>query len=55
MVQAQDVLGLGSESRMNYPSRAVGNWRWRMQPGALTRALARRLRVATEDAGRLPS
>jgi 4-alpha-glucanotransferase len=55
MVQAQDVLGLGSDARMNYPSRAAGNWRWQMRPGALTRALARRLRAATEEAGRLGS
>jgi 4-alpha-glucanotransferase len=54
MVQAQDVLGLGSEGRMNYPSRATGNWRWRLRAGALTPALARRLRVLTEEAGRLP-
>jgi 4-alpha-glucanotransferase len=53
MVQAQDVLGLGSEARMNDPARAGGSWRWRMEPGALTRALARRLRDATEAAGRL--
>jgi 4-alpha-glucanotransferase len=26
----QDVLGLGSEARMNTPSVASGNWRWRM-------------------------
>jgi 4-alpha-glucanotransferase len=55
MVQAQDVLGLRSEARMNYPSRASGNWRWQLRAGALTPALARRLRVLTEDAGRLPS
>ena len=36
MIQAQDVLGLGSEARMNIPGRATGSWRWRMQPGALT-------------------
>ena len=54
MVQAQDVLGLGSEARMNDPSRAGGSWRWRMAPRALTPALARRLRAATEEAGRLP-
>lgn len=53
MVQAQDVLGLGSRARMNLPSRAAGNWRWQMQPGALTPALARRLRETTEEAGRL--
>jgi 4-alpha-glucanotransferase len=55
MVQAQDVLGLGSEARMNYPSRAAGNWRWQMRSGALTPSLARRLREATEEAGRLAS
>ncbi|MFN8205436.1 MAG: 4-alpha-glucanotransferase [Solirubrobacteraceae bacterium] len=54
MVQAQDVLGLGSEARMNVPGRATGSWRWRMAPGALTDALGRRLRAVTEEAGRLP-
>jgi 4-alpha-glucanotransferase len=53
MMQAQDVLGLGSEARMNAPGRARGAWRWRIQAGALTPALARRLREATEAAGRI--
>ncbi len=53
MVQAQDILGLGSEARMNDPGRPSGNWRWQMEPGALTPALASRLREATEDSGRL--
>ncbi len=53
MIQAQDVLGLGSEARMNQPARIGGNWRWRMEPGALTPALARRLREVTAEAGRL--
>jgi 4-alpha-glucanotransferase len=52
MMQAQDVLGLGSEARMNAPGRAQNSWRWRMEAGALTPALARRLRAATEAAGR---
>jgi 4-alpha-glucanotransferase len=55
MMQAQDVLGLGSEGRMNDPTRAVGNWQWQLEPGALTPKLARRLREATNDAGRLPA
>jgi 4-alpha-glucanotransferase len=55
MMQAQDILGLGSEARMNDPGRAGGSWRWQLRPGALTRPLARRLREATEAAGRLPS
>jgi 4-alpha-glucanotransferase len=54
MVQAQDVLGLGSEARMNVPGRATGSWRWRMERDALTREHARRLRAMTEEAGRLP-
>jgi 4-alpha-glucanotransferase len=52
MMQVQDVLGLGSEARMNAPGRVGGNWRWQMERGALTPALARRLREATEAAGR---
>ncbi|MFT3865672.1 MAG: 4-alpha-glucanotransferase [Solirubrobacterales bacterium] len=55
MIQLQDVLGLGSEARMNTPG-TVGprNWTWRMEPGALTPELAARLRAATTAAGRLP-
>jgi 4-alpha-glucanotransferase len=53
MLQAQDVLWLGSEARMNTPGRARGNWRWQLRDGALTAALARRLREATEASGRL--
>ena len=44
----QDVLGIGSEGRMNRPGTAKGNWRWRLEPGALTPALARRLRELAE-------
>jgi 4-alpha-glucanotransferase len=54
MIQAQDVLGLGSEARMNDPASASGSWRWQMRKGALTRPLAARLREATAEAGRLP-
>jgi 4-alpha-glucanotransferase len=54
MLQVQDVLGLGSEARMNAPGRAAGNWRWQMRDGSLTPALAGRLREATGEAGRLP-
>jgi 4-alpha-glucanotransferase len=55
VVQAQDLLGLGSEARMNDPRRAGGNWRWQLESRALTRALAARMREATEAAGRLPA
>jgi 4-alpha-glucanotransferase len=52
MMQAQDILGLGSEARMNAPGRIGTAWQWQMERGALTPALARRLRAATEAAGR---
>jgi 4-alpha-glucanotransferase len=54
MIPAQDVLGLGSEARMNTPGRSEGNWRWRLEPGQLTDELAARLREATGRSGRLP-
>ncbi len=52
---AQDLLGLGSEARMNVPGEPTGNWRWRLRRGQLTRELAARLREATAAAGRLPA
>ncbi len=51
MMQAQDVLSLGSGARMNAPG-IEGGWRWRMERGALTPDLAARLRALTEAAGR---
>jgi 4-alpha-glucanotransferase len=50
----QDVLGLGSEARMNRPGRASGNWGWRFRSGDLQPELAARLRDLTEIYGRLP-
>lgn len=55
MLQAQDLLQLGSGARMNTPGRATGNWSWRLPPGQLTATHAARLREATAEAGRLPS
>jgi len=53
MTQLQDLLGLTSGARMNTPGRASGNWSWRLERGLLDAELARRLREATEQAGRL--
>ena len=55
MVPAQDVLGLGSDARMNHPGEVYGNWSWQLEPGALTPALAARLRDATARGSRLPA
>jgi 4-alpha-glucanotransferase len=53
IVPAQDVLGLGSEARMNRPGTVEGNWGWRLERDQLTSALAARLRKATERGRRL--
>ncbi|RRA47345.1 4-alpha-glucanotransferase [Acidipila sp. EB88] len=44
----QDVLELGSEARMNVPSAATGNWSWRYNQSALTRAIADKLSAITD-------
>ena len=54
VAQMQDVLGLGAESRMNLPSTLGGNWQWRMEAGAATPELAKKLRYYTGLYGRLP-
>jgi 4-alpha-glucanotransferase len=43
MVQLQDVLGLGSEARMNHPSTIFGNWEWRCMTKQMTHQSSRRL------------
>ena len=54
LIPLQDVLGLGSEARMNTPSVNGGNWRWRLAPGQLTTELAARLAHLAELTDRLP-
>jgi 4-alpha-glucanotransferase len=53
MVPAQDLLGLGTEARMNIPGTPEGNWGWRLANGALTSELAQRLQNLTIQHGRL--
>jgi 4-alpha-glucanotransferase len=52
VVPAQDVLGLGSDARMNRPGQIGGNWSWRLARGQLTAAHAARLREGVEAANR---
>jgi 4-alpha-glucanotransferase len=40
----QDVLRVGGEGRMNYPSRLGGNWEWRMSEDAMNDSLAGQVR-----------
>lgn len=44
----QDVLGLGSDARMNKPATLQGNWQWRCPPGGLSAGAAERLRRMAE-------
>jgi len=53
IVPLQDVLGLGTEARMNVPGRMDGNWAWRFSGEDLRREDLRRLRDITEWAGRV--
>jgi 4-alpha-glucanotransferase len=53
VVPAQDLLGLGNESRMNLPATTSNNWDWRLKGGALTEEIGLRLRRMTEVYGRV--
>jgi 4-alpha-glucanotransferase len=53
VVPMQDVLGLGSDARMNVPSLEKGNWRWRFNGDLLHPELARKLAVLAEVSDRV--
>jgi len=53
VVPVQDLLGLGTEARMNVPGRAEGNWGWRLAPGQLNDGTMDYMRRLTADSGRL--
>jgi 4-alpha-glucanotransferase len=53
VVPLQDVIGLGSEARMNLPNSTEHNWSWRFQEGELTAEMGARLRSLTEVYGRV--
>jgi 4-alpha-glucanotransferase len=54
IVPLQDVLGLGSEARMNTPGQSAGNWSWRAAADALRGEEARRLGRLARLTGRAP-
>jgi 4-alpha-glucanotransferase len=54
VVPLQDVLGLGSEARMNVPSLAQGNWRWRFATDVLHPELKKKLATLAGVCDRLP-
>jgi 4-alpha-glucanotransferase len=52
VIPAQDLLGLGSEARLNTPGTVEGNWSWRLPDGALTPDLAVRFAQLNRMYGR---
>jgi 4-alpha-glucanotransferase len=44
----QDLLGLGSQARMNLPGTSSGNWTWRFRWELLTPEIEQRLKELTE-------
>ena len=50
----QDVLGLGTDTKMNTPSTAGGNWEWRCRSEAFNQELSGRLKYLTYIYGRMP-
>jgi 4-alpha-glucanotransferase len=51
----QDVLGQGTEARMNVPGTPSGNWGYRVKAGLLSSSVAAKLTRLTETYERLPS
>jgi 4-alpha-glucanotransferase len=52
IVPFQDLLGLGTEARMNFPGRPQGNWEWRFEETELTSDRAEWLRMLNDQTGR---
>ena len=54
IVTMQDLLGLGNEARMNFPSTVKDNWQWRAKPDYITDELTEKLRYYTNLYQRIP-
>lgn len=54
IVMAQDLLRLGSDTRMNQPGSVGTNWQWRLKPGELDEDTMSHLKYLTRVYGRLP-
>lgn len=54
IIPMQDVMGLGTDCRMNFPGKPEGNWAWRYYPELLTQGLRDRLKHLTARYGRAP-
>ena len=53
IVPMQDLIGLGSEARINIPSTLGENWKWRALEGQITKDLAKKLYKYMQMYGRI--
>ena len=53
IIPLQDILGLGTNARMNTPGTIEGNWQWRFKKNTLTSDIIERMRTLTEESKRL--
>jgi 4-alpha-glucanotransferase len=53
VLPVQDLLGKGSEARMNTPGTIASNWTWRLGPADLDASVQQRLLDLTRRTGRL--
>ncbi len=53
IIQMQDILGLGTEARINIPSTLGGNWAWRIRKDAITKDITKRLYNLSKTYSRL--
>jgi 4-alpha-glucanotransferase len=54
IIPLQDILGLGSEARMNFPGKLGGNWTWRFDWKDIDADLANRYKELCEMFDRPP-
>jgi 4-alpha-glucanotransferase len=55
IIPLQDVMGLGTDARMNLPARPSGNWQWRFTSDQLTPNAGKRLRTLVQVYDRVPT
>ncbi|MDO5580738.1 MAG: 4-alpha-glucanotransferase [Planctomycetia bacterium] len=48
----QDILGLGAETRMNFPGRSGGNWSWRLKKSEINENIQNEVLQLTREANR---
>jgi len=52
IVPLQDLMGLGSEARMNTPGTQGNNWHWRFTEDMMTNDMVHTMRAITEETHR---